>query len=63
MKTEFYNLIKDIIKTEEFQSMKSIKHHRYTNTYMHSIRVAYLCYLHYLKNPDKYDGEKSVKSS
>ncbi len=55
MKTEFYDLIKDIISTDEYQSMKEIKHHRYTNTYMHSIRVAYLCYLHYLKHPDKYD--------
>ena len=55
MKTEFYYLIKDIISTDEYQSMKNIKHHKYTNAYMHSIRVAYLCYLHYLKHPDKYD--------
>ena len=44
MKNEFYDLIKDIIKTDDYQSMKNIKHHRYTNAYMHSIRVAYLCY-------------------
>jgi uncharacterized protein len=55
MKTEFYYLIKDIISTDEYQSMKNIKHHKYTNAYMHSIRVAYLCYLHYLKHPDKCD--------
>lgn len=55
MKTEFYYLIKDIIMTDAYQSMKNIKHHKYTNAYMHSIRVAYLCYLHYLKHPDKYD--------
>ncbi len=63
MRTEFYELVKDIILTKEYQSMKDIKHHKHTNAYMHSIRVAYLCYLHYLKHPDKYDRDTLIRGA
>lgn len=50
---EFYSLIRDIIKTEEFQKMKAYKHHIKSNTYKHSIKVAYLCFKFYKKHKHK----------
>ena len=44
---EFYRLIQDIIKSEEFLTLKHCKHHIKSNVYDHSIKVAYLCYRHH----------------
>lgn len=44
--TEFYELIRDIVSTEEFQGMKHYRHHIKGSVYDHSIKVAYFCYLH-----------------
>ena len=44
MEIDFYNLIIKIISTPEYQTMKNHRHHIKTNTYSHSIKVAYLCY-------------------
>ncbi|MGM9969496.1 MAG: HD domain-containing protein [Anaeroplasma sp.] len=53
MEIEFYNLISKIIHTPEYQTMKNHKHHINTNTYSHSIKVAYLCYKHGKKHRNK----------
>lgn len=45
----FYDLIQDIVETEEYCKMQGYRHHINGNTYEHSIRVAYLCYQHYQK--------------
>lgn len=39
----FWDIIGPIVKTEGFQYLKTIKHHR-TTRYLHSIHVAYLVY-------------------
>ena len=44
---EFYLLIRDIVKSEKFERMKGYRHHVKSSAYHHSIRVAYLCYLHH----------------
>ncbi len=43
---EFYRIIKDIIRTEEYRSMKKCRHHIKGSVYDHSVKVAYLCYKH-----------------
>ena len=50
---EFYHLIRDIVKTKEFRSMKQCKHHIKGSVYDHSVKVAYLCYRHYKKHGTK----------
>lgn len=42
--TTYYNLIKDIDNNNEFQKLKSIKHHGLTR-YNHSYRVSYYSYI------------------
>lgn len=44
---DFYRLIRHIIKTEEFKSMKNFRHHVKGNVHDHCIRVAYFCYNHH----------------
>ncbi len=48
-KKEFFEMIQDIIETEEFCKSKVYKHHSRGNTYKHSIHVAYLCYKHQMR--------------
>lgn len=42
--TEFYKLVKDILKNEEFNELKNISHHGISR-YDHSLRVAYYTYI------------------
>lgn len=46
----FCELIKDIIVKEEYCRMQEYRHHLHSSTFEHSIKVAYLCYRHYLKH-------------
>lgn len=43
---EFYKLTRDVLKNEHFKKSRSIRHHVKSNTFDHSVKVAYLCYLH-----------------
>ena len=56
-------LIKDIIITENYQSMRNYTHHKGVSTYKHSLEVAYLCYKHYIKKERKYNVEELVKAA
>jgi uncharacterized protein len=44
---EFYDLIREIIETEEFFKMANQKHHIKTSIYDHCLKVAFLCYKHH----------------
>ena len=46
MDMTFYRMIRDVIKTPEFEGMKRYRHHVKGSVYDHSIKVAYLCYWH-----------------
>ena len=46
---EFYDLIREIIETEEFFKMANQKHHIKTSIYDHCLKVAFLCYKHHHK--------------
>ena len=43
---EFYPLVRDILRSREFRGMKRYRHHVKGNLYDHSVKVAYLCFLH-----------------
>lgn len=59
----FYSLVKDILKTDEFKEMKKYKHHKNTNLFRHSIKVAYLCYKHHIKHNMKIDIREFVQGA
>ena len=50
MDIEFIKIIKKTINHNNFKQLKSIRHHINSNTYRHSIKVAYLCYHHFKKH-------------
>ena len=60
---EFANLIRDIISTDNFISMKNYAHHKGVSTYKHSIEVAYLCYKHYKKKERKYPIKDLIRAA
>ena len=45
---EFILLVRDILHSEEFGKMKSYRHHIRATLYDHSVKVAYLCFKHYV---------------
>lgn len=59
---EFMNIINPIISTNNFQYMKTLKHHYNSNVYIHSILVAYNCYRIAKKNV-KYNIEELVRGA
>ena len=44
---EFQELIREIVSSEEFRTMRAFRHHVRTNVFDHSLKVAYLCYRHH----------------
>ena len=44
MDMEFIRIIRPIVKTENYKSMKKFNHHKHFSTYYHSIKVAYIAY-------------------
>lgn len=59
---EFMNLIMPIISTSNFKHMKSIPQHKNSSLYIHSILVAYNCYL-VAKNNNKYDMNVVIRGA
>ena len=56
----FYNIIKDVVNSNEFREMKNYQYHKNGNLFRHCIKVAYLCYLHHKKKQMKIDIEEFV---
>ena len=44
-KEDFYEIIKDIVNTDDMQKLKLYKHHYGSNRFEHSMSVAYYSYL------------------
>ena len=44
---DFYHIIRDIVRTEEYLGMKNCKHHIKRSVYDYSLKTAYLCYKHH----------------
>ena len=59
----FYNMISDIITSEDFHKMRKYKQHLHGNTYEHSVKVAYMCYRHYKKHPSKVDLKDLIRGA
>ena len=60
---EFYDLISDIIRTDEFRRMKYHRHHVRSNARDHSIKVAFLCYLYHKKFSPPFDLREFVRGA
>lgn len=60
---EFYRLIRDIIKTKEYQGMKKYKHHVRSSVFYHSLKVAYLCYKHHKRFKSKISLKELVRGA
>ncbi len=60
---EFYQLIKDIVRSEEFRKMKNFRHHIKCSAYSHSIKVAYLCYRHHKRFGTKIELHAFVRGA
>lgn len=43
-KMEYYHIVKDILKNEEFQKRKNYSHHGEISVYDHSLEVSKMCY-------------------
>lgn len=63
MNLEFYRLIRDIITTEDYLTMKHFQHHIKGSVYDHSIKVAYLCYRHHKLFGTKIDLREFVRGA
>ena len=59
----FYQLIHDIINSDEFLKMSMQKHHIKTSVYDHCLKVAYLCYKHHRKYNCKTDIKEVVRAA
>ena len=59
----FFDSIRDIIESEEYRKMQAYRHHMHSSTYDHSIKVAYLCYLHYHKFHSKVNLEELLRAA
>ena len=60
---EFYDLVSDILCSDEFRQMKSHRHHVKSNTRDHSIKVAFLCYLYHKKFSPNIDRRELVRGA
>ena len=60
---DFLSLVRDIIRSDEFRSMKQYKHHVKCSLYDHSVKVAYLCYKHHLRFGMKTDIADFVRGA
>lgn len=60
---EFRELVEDILTSPTFRQMKDAKHHIRENTYDHSVKVAYLCYLHHKRFGTRIDRREFVRAA
>lgn len=60
---EFFLLIREIIKSKDFDKMKHYKHHIKGNVFDHSVKVAYLCYRHHKRKKSKLDLRELVRGA
>lgn len=60
---EFYTIVRDIVKSEPFLRMRAYRHHVKSNVYAHSLRVAYYCYRHAKRHPQRYNCAELVRGA
>lgn len=63
MDMEFIRIIRPIVKTENYKSMKKFNHHKHFSTYYHSIKVAYIAYNYAKKHKLKIDINELVRAA
>lgn len=60
---EFYILIREIVKSEDFRRLKSYRHHVRKSAFDHSVKVAWLCYRHAKRRGTKTDVPRFVRGA
>lgn len=60
---EFYILIREIIKSDDFQKMKDYRHHVKKSVFDHSVKVAWLCYRHAKRHGTRTDIRRFVRGA
>lgn len=60
---EFKEIVVRVTKTDNFEKMRTIKQHRYTNCYDHSVNVATKCFLYAKKMNLKIDLVSLVRGA
>ena len=60
---EFYALIREIIKSDDFCKMKNCRHHVKKSAFDHSVKVAWLCYCHAKRFGTKTDIKRFVRGA
>ena len=63
LQREFLMLIRDILHTPEFKQMKHYRSHVRSTLYRHSVKVAYLCFLHHKRWKMKIDIAEFVRGA
>lgn len=63
MDNTFLMIIRPIVKTKEFKTMKKHNHHSGFSTYYHSIKVAYLAYKYAKKHNVKLEINSLVRGA
>ena len=60
---DFVTIIRDMIHSDEFKRMKTNKHHVNGTLFGHTVKVAYLCYKHHIRNKMKIDLSEFVRGA
>ncbi len=60
---EFRRIIREVVRTPEFAAMKQTNHHIRSNLYDHSLKVAFLCYLHHKRHRMSGDVTELVRGA
>lgn len=63
LKREFVLLIRDILRSPEFRQMKQYRSHIRSTLYDHSVKVAYLCFLHHKRWKMRIDIAEFVRGA
>lgn len=63
IRKEFFVIIRDIVRSDEYCGMKNCKHHIKGSVYDHSVKVAYLCYQHHKRFGTKIGLEEFVRGA
>ena len=63
LQKEFFFLVRDILCSPEFVRMKQYRSHINSTLYHHSVKVAYLCFLHHKRWGTRIDPAELVRGA
>ena len=60
---DFFTLIRDILSSHQFRSMRRMRHHVKGSVFDHSLKVAYLCYRHHKRFGNKTPLDEFIRGA